>query len=101
MATQSNDWIIFDYAPTAMDQSDRRANQHYPISLEKCLTETVVNERDLAAPLTFLAVAYFSTLVIRCRVKAQSSYRSTGLFLLDGSIPLKLLMHGNIVRVRG
>jgi hypothetical protein len=104
MATQSNDWIVLDYTPRAMDQFDRRANQRYPITLEveykvpdgnggqrKGLGRTI----DIASRGLLLDVS--DPLPNRCPIQLSINWP----FLLDGSIPLKLLMYGNIVQVAG
>jgi len=103
MLTQSNDWIVIDYTPTAMDQSDRRSNQRYPIRLE---IEYKVPDgnggqkgfgRTINIASRGLLLDISPPLPIRGPIELSINWP----FLLDGSIPLKLLMYGEIVRVSG
>ena len=88
--------------PIGIDQPDRRANQRYPITLE---VEYQVPDRygfqqnglgrtiNISSRGVLLDVS--DPLPNQCPIRLSINWP----FLLDGSIPLKLVMRGNIVRV--
>jgi len=104
MATQSNDWIVIDYLPTAVDQSDRRSNKRYPISLE---VEYQVPDGNGARRKGFGRTINISSGGVLLEISNPLQNLCPILlainwpFLLDGLNPLKLLIHGKIVRVAG
>src|SRR5215467_10584989 len=85
-------------------QSERRLHQRYPITFDVEYEVPGGNGARLMGFGRTINICSRSVLLEisdplpnRCRIRLSINWP----FLLDGSIPLRLLMHGNIVRVAG
>ena len=92
------------YGSTRMYQSDRRVHQRYPITLEveyKLLDGNGFQRKGVCRTINISTGGVL--LDLKDSVPGTSSIELSikWPFLLDGSIPLKLMMRGNIVRVDG
>src|SRR5215472_8204634 len=98
------------YGSVGTFRFERRSHQRYPLSLDveyKLLERKLVQRKGLGRTINISArgVLFGISDLLPILIDLLSS-DSVQLvinwpFLLDGSIPLKLLMYGNFVRVRG
>jgi PilZ domain-containing protein len=90
--------------PTGMYQSNRRVHQRYPITLEvecKLLDGTGVQRKEFGRTINISSGGVLLDLKHTPPTLSSIELSVEWPFLLDGSIPLKWMVHGNIVRITG
>lgn len=89
---------------TAVPQSDRRAHQRYPITLDveyKLFDGTGVQRKGSGRSINISSRGVLLALPGPLPSLGSVQLSIKWPFLLEDSIALKLMMHGNIVRVEG
>lgn len=90
--------------PTEMQKSDRRVHQRYPISLEveyKLLDRRGSQRKGLGRTINISSRGVLLHLNETPPSLGTIEFSVKWPFLLDGSIPLRWIVHGSVIRVAG